>query len=69
MAPTTVGRRITVAGIPAPHGRTAALRQLVLQTQPFVVAGMLGYHTVCTEAVTAEAGETWKNYVPGDHAR
>ncbi|MFJ2420461.1 hypothetical protein [Streptomyces brevispora] len=52
---------------PALHGRTATLRQLVLQAPPSVIAGMLGYHAVHAEAVAAQAGGTWKKYAPGDH--
>ncbi|GGJ71893.1 hypothetical protein GCM10010121_098110 [Streptomyces brasiliensis] len=69
MDPATLGRRLSAAGIPTLHGRTAALRQLVLQAPPSVVAGMLGYHTVHAEALAAEAGSTWKKYAPGDHTR
>ncbi|MFE5587557.1 hypothetical protein [Kitasatospora sp. NPDC056531] len=67
--PATLGRRLADAGIPTLPGRTAALRQLVLQAPPSVVAGMLGYHTVHAEALAAEAGSTWKKYAPGEHAR
>ncbi|MFI9332123.1 hypothetical protein ACIGZJ_31840 [Kitasatospora sp. NPDC052868] len=61
--------RLAAAGIPALRGRTAAMRQLVLQAPPSVVAGMLGYHSVHAEAIAAEAGGTWKHYAPGDHSR
>lgn len=58
MDPATLGKRLTTAGIPTLHGRTATLRQLVLQAPPSVIAGILGYHAVHTEAVAAQAGET-----------
>jgi hypothetical protein len=45
MTPDTIARRLRQHGIPALGGRTAALRQLVLQTPAPVVATMLGYHT------------------------
>ncbi|MFJ1569875.1 hypothetical protein ACIOG8_37665 [Streptomyces erythrochromogenes] len=67
--PATLGKRLTAAGVPTLNGRTATLRQLVLQALPSVVAGMLGYHTVHAEAVAAQAGGTWKKYAPGDHTR
>ncbi|MFJ2595099.1 hypothetical protein [Streptomyces erythrochromogenes] len=67
--PATLGKRLTAAGVPTLNGRTATLRQLVLQAPPSVVAGMLGYHTVHAEAVAAQAGGTWKKYAPGDHTR
>jgi hypothetical protein len=51
------------------HARTATIRQLVLQAPPSVVAGMLGYHVVHTEAVAVQAGGSWKKYAPGDHTR
>ncbi|MFK0297524.1 hypothetical protein ACIQU6_44735 [Streptomyces sp. NPDC090442] len=69
MDPATLGKRLTAAGVPTLNGRTATLRQLVLQAPPSVVAGMLGYHAVHTEAVAAQAGGTWKKYAPGDHTR
>ncbi|UKZ02702.1 hypothetical protein BOQ63_000785 (plasmid) [Streptomyces viridifaciens] len=69
MDPASLGRRLAVAGIPTLHGRTATLQQLVLQAPPSVVAGMLGYHAVHTEAVAAQAGGIWKKYAPGDHTR
>ena len=61
MDPATLGKRLTAAGVPALHGRTAALRQFVLQSSS-VVPGMLGYHAVHTEAVAAQAGDAWKKY-------
>jgi hypothetical protein len=69
MDPTTLGMRLTAAGIPTLQGRTAALRQLVLQAPPSIVAGMLGYHCVHAQAVAAQAGGTWKTYAPGDHTQ
>ena len=69
MDPTTLGMRLSAAGIPTLQGRTAALRQLLLPAPPSIVAGMLGYHCVHTEAVAAHAGGTWKTYAPGDHSR
>jgi hypothetical protein len=69
MDPATLGRRLTAAGIPTLLGRTAALRQLVLQAPPSIVAGMLGYHCAHTQTVAAQAGGTWKTYAPGDHSR
>jgi hypothetical protein len=69
MDPTTLGMRLSAAGIPTLQGRTAALRQLVLQAPPSIVAGMLGYHSVHTQAVATQTGGTWKTYAPGDHTR
>ncbi len=54
---------------PARGGRTAALRQLVLQAPAPVIATMLGYSHDGTAQVAAEAGSPWSRYAPGDHAR
>lgn len=62
-------QRLAAADVPILNGRTAALRQLVLQTPAPVVAKMLGFTPEHAEAVAAEAGGTWKTYAPGDHSR
>jgi ribosomal protein L37E len=67
--PTTLRLRLADAGIPNITGRTAALRQLLLQAPPPVVAAMLGYSTATTEHLATAAGNTWKNYAPGNHRR
>jgi hypothetical protein len=69
MTPDTIERRLRRAGIPALRGRTAALRQLVLQAPAPVIATMLGYSHDGTAQVAAEAGSPWSRYAPGDHAR
>ena len=56
-------------GVPALAGRTAALRQLVLQVPAPVVAQALGYHHNTTTRVATEAGTPWSHYAPGDHSR
>ena len=56
-------------GIPALAGRTAALRQLVLQVPAPVVAQALGYHHSTTTRVASEAGTPWSRYASGDHSR
>jgi hypothetical protein len=48
-------------GVPALAGRTAALRQLVLQV-PAPVAQALGYHHNTTTRVATEAGTPWSRY-------
>ena len=55
-------------GIPALAGRTAALRQLVLQVPAPVIAQALGYHHHTTTRVASEAGTPWSRYAPGDHS-
>jgi hypothetical protein len=57
------------AGIPTMNGRTAAIRQLVLQAPAPVVAAMLGYHDETTTKVAADVGSPWARYAPGDHGR
>src|SRR6266542_4139569 len=69
MTPDAIERRLRHAGIPALRGRTAALRQLVLQAPAPVIATMLGYSHDGTAQVAAEAGSPWSRYAPGDHAR
>jgi len=56
-------------GVPALAGRTAALRQLVLQVPAPVVAQALGYHHKTTTRVATEAGTPWVRYAVGDHSR
>ena len=56
-------------GVPALAGRTAALRQLVLQVPAPVVAQALGYNHATTTRVATEAGTPWSHYAPGDHSR
>jgi hypothetical protein len=55
-------------GVPALAGRTAALRQLVLQAPAPVVAQALGYHHSTTTRVATEAGTPWSCYALGDTA-
>ena len=56
-------------GVPALAGRTAALRQLVLQVPAPVAAQALGYHHNTTTRVASEAGTPWSRYAAGDHGR
>jgi hypothetical protein len=67
MTPDAVEVRMRKAGIPALTGRTAALRQLVLQAPAPVIATMLGYSHGGTAYVAAEVGSPWSRYAPGDH--
>lgn len=65
--PTSLRMRLYAAGIPNITGRTAALRQLLLEAPAPVVAGMLGYDAQTAETIAAEAGNTWKTYAPGHY--
>ena len=67
--PATLQLRLHALGIPTLNGRTAAIRQMLLQAPAPVVAKMLGYHPAHAEALAAEAGGTWKHYAPGDHTQ
>lgn len=67
--PTTFRLRLQTLGIPNLTGRSRALRAMLLQAPPSVVAGMLGYSADKAEAIAAETGATWKRYAAGDHSR
>jgi hypothetical protein len=66
---STLAALVRDLGIPAGAGRTAALRQLVLQAPAPVVAQALGYHHNTTTRVATEAGTPWSHYASGDHSR
>jgi hypothetical protein len=63
----TLTQLVRDLGIPALAGRTAALRQLVLQAPAPVVAQALGYNHSTTTRVATKAGTPWIRYAPGDH--
>jgi len=67
--PTTIRLRFQTLGIPNLNGRSRALREMLLQAPPSVVARMLGYAPERAEALAAEVGATWKHYAAGDHTR
>jgi site-specific recombinase XerD len=69
MTPETLELRLRHLGFPTQRGRTAAIRQLVLQAPAPVVARMLGYDDDTTARLAEEAGGTWRHYAPGDHSR
>ena len=60
MDPGSIRDLLQEIGVPAQPGRTAAIRQLVLQTPPPVVAQALGYHHTSTTRIAAEAGSPWE---------
>lgn len=66
MRSQALGARLRQYGVAVQAGRTAALRQLVLQAPAPVIASMLGYHDTHTAWLVAEAGGTWSRYAPGD---
>lgn len=65
---STLGALVRDLGIPARAGRTAALRQLVLQAPAPVVAQALGYNHSTTTRIATEAGTPWSRYASGDHS-
>jgi len=65
----TLTQLIRDLGIPGLAGRTAALRQLVLQAPAPVVAQALGYNHSTTTRVATEAGTPWSRYASGDHVQ
>ncbi|MFG3261610.1 hypothetical protein [Streptomyces bobili] len=69
MTPEAMAPRLRNLGFPTRPGRTAAIRQLVLQAPAPVIARMLGYNDDHTTRIAEEAGGTWRHYAPGDHSR
>lgn len=69
MHPDALAALINGIGIPTIAGRTAAIRQHVLEMPAPVVAEALGYHRVTTAKLASEAGGTWSRYAAGDHWR
>lgn len=67
--PNGVRQRLQNLGIPNAPGRCRALRELVLQAPPALIAPLLGFNTANAEKIAAEAGNTWQHYAPGDHTR
>jgi integrase len=67
--PTSIRTRLHRHGIPNLPGRSRALRELVAQAPPSVVAGMLGYSVDKAAALAAKTGVTYHHYAAGDHAR
>lgn len=67
--PTSIRLRLTTLGIPNMPGRSRALREMLLQAPPAVVASMLGFHAGKAETIAAETGATWKRYAAGTHDR
>lgn len=67
--PGSLRLRLQRLGIPNLNSRIRAIRDLLQQAPPAVIARMLGYHPNTAETIAAQAGATWKRYAPGDHAR
>lgn len=69
MTTDTIERRLCGHGVPTLTGRTAALRQLVLQTPAPLVARMLGYPLDHATRLVTEAGGTWSRYAAADRSQ
>jgi hypothetical protein len=67
LQPRTLSPLIHELGVPTAAGRTAAIRQHVLDMPAPIVATALGYHQVTAARLAADAGTTWANYSPGGH--
>lgn len=69
MHPESLAALVNKLGVPTSAGRTAAIRQHLLDMPSPVVADALGYHPVTAAKIAAHAGATWSRYAPGDHIR
>lgn len=59
--------RLTNLAIPNLPARSRAIRELLRQAPPAVVASMLNYNADTAEQIATEYGATWKHYPAGDH--
>ncbi len=69
MHPDSLYELLRQIGVPAGSSRTGAIRQLVLQTPPPVVAQALSYHQVSTARIAAQAGSPWSGYAASNHGK
>ena len=67
--PGSLRLRLHRLGIPNLDGRTRAIRDLLQQAPPAVIASMLGYCSTSVETIAAQAGISWQRYAAGDHTR
>lgn len=67
--PGSLRLRLHRLGIPNLNGRTRAIRDLLQQAPPAVIASMLGYCPTSVETIAAQAGVSWQRYAAGDHTR
>jgi integrase len=68
LRPEYLAKLIHQLGVPTVAGRSAAIRQHVLDMPAPIVADALGYHHVTTAKLAAQAGASWSRYAPGDHS-
>ena len=60
--PGSLRLRLQRLGIPNLNGRTRAIRDLLLQAPPAVIALLLGYDPGRAEVIAAEVGAVWSRY-------
>ncbi|MFI6289885.1 hypothetical protein ACIBCM_35010 [Streptomyces sp. NPDC051018] len=60
--PDVLAALLNDIGIPTTAGRTAAIRQHVLEMPAPVVAEALSHHRVTTAKLAAQAGNNWTRY-------
>jgi len=65
---TSMRLRLANLGVPNMPGRSRAIRELLRQAPPSIIAGMLGYATDSSETLARETGTTWMRYAAGPHA-
>jgi len=59
---TSMRLRLHNLGIPNLSSRNRAIRELLRQAPPVIIAGMLNYSTAGAENIAIEYGATWKHY-------
>jgi hypothetical protein len=69
MHPESLASHLRKLGVPTGSGRTAAIRQHIMEMPAPVVADALSYHPVTTAKIATQVGVTWSRYSPGDHIR
>jgi hypothetical protein len=69
MHPESLAALVNKLGVPTSTGRTAAIRQRVLEMPAPVVADALSYHPLTAAKIASHAGATWSRYAPDDHTR
>jgi integrase len=69
MHPASLAALVNKLGVPTSTGRTAAIRQHLLEMPAPVVADALGYHPVTAAQIATQVGVAWSRYASGDHTR
>ena len=60
--PTSIRLRLRNLGIPRLTNRNRAIRELLRQAPPLIVAGMLGYSRTGADRIATEYGTAWTTY-------